>query len=250
MRAISALLACATLASPSVAGASPSSDQDEVLGTQLPDERLARETGKFILPNGVSLALSVTSDTMVNGVAVLRTVFTVDEAARVQVLARGEGASVQAGRPGGGSTAAVTPMGVSVLFDRQSGTRTVTPTFTVASGGGGGKRIGPAPEAGSVGLAPVAVVAGGPALRTPDGLVSLGETAGGAQVTLAGDQHSIAHLVGRSIATAVVNTANDRTFDTVTNIDIDLRDVSPYVLESAALRVEDMALDATRGMVR
>jgi hypothetical protein len=57
-------------------------------------------------------------------------------------------------------------------------------------------------------------------------------------------------LVGQSVATAVANSANDRTFDTVTNIAIDLRNVEPYVAGSAAMRVDSLVLDATRGMIR
>ena len=238
-------LAIAPLPQAAVAGQSSPVATDDVFGHALPDEELARETGKFILPNGVSLALSVTSDTIVNGTAVLRTVFTVDQGTRLQVFGRGEGPSVQFARAAGAPV--MTTTGVNVLFDRQSATRTVSPTFTV---GTGGTRIGAATDADGAGLTPLALAVGGPAVRTPDGLVTLGATADGAQVRLAGDQFGVAHLVGRSVATAIVNSANDRAFDTVSSIDIDLRNVTPYVMGTAALRVDDMALDATRGMVR
>ncbi len=72
----------------------------------------------------------------------------------------------------------------------------------------------------------------------------------GSQVTLAGDQIGVAHLVGQSVATAILNTGNDRTIDTVTTIGIDLRDASALTLGGAALKVDALAADAARGMVR
>lgn len=256
MRALLPLfLAAVSLARPALADQSAPVAADEVLGAPLPDGELARATGKFILPGGVSLALSVTSDTIVDGAAVLRTVFTVDQGARLQVFGRDGAASVQVAQAAAGSAtggATMVPNGVNVLFDRQSGTRTVSPTFTVGANavGVGAARIASASDAATAGLTPLALTTGGPAIRTPDGLVMLNATSGGAQVTLAGDRFGVAHLVGRSVATAITNSANDRVFDTVSTIDIDLRDVSPFTMGTAAMRVDDMALDATRGMVR
>ena len=246
MLAIQALALAATSLS---APAPPPPEAPDGFGEPMSDEALARETGKFTLPNGASLALSVTSDTTVNGVAVLRTVFTLDDAARVQVFGRDEGTAVRTERTvnAAAGAAAMVPSGVNVLFDRQSGTRIVSPTFTV---GTGGTRVGPATDAAAAGLTPLAIAVGGPAVQTPDGLVMLAGTDGGAQVTLAGDRFGVAHLVGRSVATAIVNSANDRVFDTVSSVDIDLRDVAPFQLGSAAIRIDEIALDATRGMVR
>jgi hypothetical protein len=72
----------------------------------------------------------------------------------------------------------------------------------------------------------------------------------GSQVTLAGDQIGISHLVGQSVATAILNAGNDRTIDTVTTIGIDLHDAAALTLGSAVLKVDALAADAARGMVR
>lgn len=217
----------------------------------LSDAELATLTGKFILPSGGSLALSVTSDTLLNGTLVLRTVLTVDQGSNVQVFARGEGTAAPAATASGDATPGW-PMltnGVSVLFDRRSGAQITLPTVsTIRAGTATDQSAGPGGMPG--GIVPVAVVAGGPAVQTPDGLVSLTAVPNGSQVTLAGDQIGIAHLVGQSVATAILNTGNDRTIDTVTTIGIDLHDAAALAMGSAAMKVDALVADVSRGLVR
>ena len=225
------------------------------------DPELAKMTGKFILPNGAELALSIVSDAVVNGQAVLRTVLTIDGSADLKVFARPVGA--QAGPEvtsvtvaGSPQAAAAQAPGVSVVFDRQSGARLVTP---MGGGGTPGLSVGasgtapsadPAAEAAARGLSQVTPVAGGPALATADGTVTLTQLANGSAVALSGDRYGVLQLVGRSVATAAVNTANDRVIDTVTNVGVTLRDVTPYTTGSAMMRADTLALDATARMIR
>lgn len=240
MRAM--LLACAALG----LAASPVMVRAQDFGSPIPDAELATLTGKFLLPGGGALALSITSDTLVNGTAVLRTVLTVEHKANLQVFARDDGGAAGVNAVGGAASAAQTlNTGVSVLFDRRSGAQITLPTVSTV-------RIATAAEAPDrqAGLVPVVLIAGGEAVRTPDGLVSLTTLPNGSQVTLSGDQIDIAHLVGHSIATAILNAGNDRTIDTVTTIGIDLRDASALTLGSAILKVDTLAADAARGMVR
>ncbi|MEH3158294.1 MAG: hypothetical protein PGN08_04775 [Sphingomonas taxi] len=224
--------------------------QAQEFGAPLADTELATLTGKFILPGGGSLALSVTSDTLLNGTPVLRTVLTVDQASTLQVYARDGSVAVPAGSPegsthaGASANAPTLTSGVSVLFDRRAGAQITMPTVSTIRTGASG------PSEAQAGLVPIAIVAGGAAVQTPDGLVSLTTLPNGSQVTLAGDQIGIAHLVGQSVATAVLNTGNDRTIDTVTTIGIDLRDAATLSLGAAALKVDALAADAARGMVR
>lgn len=220
-------------------------------GAPLADAALADMTGKFILPNGGSLALSVTSDTMLNGALVLRTVLTVDQGSSVQVFGRPDGAASPTGATGatGGAGQAVPVLtsGASVLFDRRSGAQITPPTVgTIRVGGTGAAGAGAA----ELGLTPITVAAGGPAVRTPDGLVSVTTLPNGTQVSLAGDRIGIAHLVGPTVATAILNSGNDRTIDTVTTIGIDLHDAAALAMGSAAMKVDALAADASRGMVR
>lgn len=231
------LLAAIALPVPALAQAAPAAP--------LSDPELASVTGKFLLPNGVELALSITSDTVVNGQAVLRTVLTVDHGEQLQVFGR-DGTTTGAAYPA--STAATPAAGVNVVVDRTSGLQSVVP---VRGASGGATSVNaPVADAATLGLKLLPLAAGGPAVQTADGLVSLAAVRGGSQVRLAGDQYGVAHLVGGAVATALVNSGNDRTFDNVTNVAVDLRGALPMQLGSAAARVDTLALEATRGMIR
>lgn len=217
---------------------------------RLTDEELAKVTGKFVLPNGVELALSVTSDTVVDGQLLLRTVLTVDRSTQLQVFGRTGQASTVAYAGAANSAGARQPMGVVVEFDRRSGLQTVTPTFNVAQGST--VTVGAvAEEPHALGLAALPLVPGGPAISTVDGTVSLATARNGSQqVSFVGDQLSVVNLVGQSIATALANSANDRTLDSVTNVAIDVRNLAPYQIGMAHLRVDALAVEATRGTIR
>lgn len=244
----------AVLAQPALAGS-----DSLLIGTtpRLSDAELAKVTGKFIMPNGVAVALSVTSDTVLNGQTILRTVLTVDKAAQVSVLGRTGDTAVSPIAPvivpGSAveSSTAMAPTGVSVMFDRSSGTHIVTPSYSTTSGLSVSTNPAAASAAASnAGLSKLDIVPGGPAVQTSDGLVSLSSLPNGTQVILAGDQLNISHIVGQAIATAVVNSGNDRTIDTVTNVNIDLGNAQALAIGSASLRAQDLAMDATRGMIR
>ncbi|MFS0772607.1 hypothetical protein [Sphingomonas sp. 1P08PE] len=215
----------------------------------LSDPELATMTGKFIMPNGGSLALSVTSDTLLNGTLVLRTVLTVDQGSNLTVYGRTADAASADAQKAGMQAGAGTPAlnnGVSVLFDRRTGTQIVMPTVNAIRGTTGSEQATPA----ELGIAPIVLTAGGPAVATPDGTVTLTRLPNGSQVTLAGDQIGIAHLVGQSVATAITNAGNDRTIDTVTTIGIDLHDSSALAMGAAAMKVDALVSDVARGMIR
>lgn len=252
-RILRTMLAAALAASPATAEQATYGEKAAAVA----DPELAQITGKFVLPNGAELALSIVSDAVVDGRAVLRTVLTVDRAADLKVYARPvgaeEGPAVASAASAARAPAAATP-GVAVMFDRQSGARLVSPAAgaapavsvaTAASGVGD-----PAAEAAARGLQPVAVVAGGPAVATAEGPVSLAQLANGSAVALEGDRFGVLHLVGRSVAAATVNSANDRVLDSVTNVGIDLRNVTPFTTGSAIMRADALALDATARMIR
>ncbi|WP_375392006.1 hypothetical protein [uncultured Sphingomonas sp.] len=222
---------------------------DAAVTPPLPDAELARQTGKFLLPNGVELALSVTSDTTLNGQPVLRTVFTIDHGVQTQVFGRDPAAAPVTSAPAG-NAAAGGPTGVTVTMDRQSGLQTVTPTYGGAAGAPGVSVGAATQDPHALGLTALPVTAGGPAVATPDGVVTVTALPTGTQVTLAGDHFAVSDLVGHAIATAIANSGNDRTFDTATNVAIDLRNIAPYQVGAAQMRVESLALDAARGLGR
>lgn len=227
--------------------AAPSQAEANALeAAPLSDEELAGITGKFLLPNGASIAMAVTSDTLVDGQLVLRSVLSVDDRASVNVFGANPNAPTGPSVPRGGGQAAMAPSGVTVLFDRQSGMRTITPTYAAAPTVGVTSQVAP-PAGDATAVIPLPLTPGA-AVETAAGLVSL--SASGRNVTLQGDRIDVTHILGPAFATAIANTANDRTIDTVTTIDLDLTRVTPFSLGSAAIRAGDLALDATRGMMR
>ena len=220
----------------------------------LSDPELAAVTGKFLLPNGIEIALSVTSDSFVDGRAVLRTNFTIDRTASVSVFGRTSDSGEPAARTGmvtssGTGTTVNTGQGVAVIFDRASHTQQITPTFAVGNAANVTTGTGTETSPAALGLSPLDVQPG-VGVPTADGIVTLTALPRGTQVDLAGNGLAIANLVGQSIATAVINSANNRTIDTVTNVNIDLRSADALALGNAALRVDSLALDAARGMTR
>ncbi|RDE06315.1 hypothetical protein [Sphingomonas aracearum] len=209
----------------------------------LSDEELAGMTGKFLLPSGASIAMSVTSDTLVDGQLVLRSVLNVTDRANLAVFG-GSGEHADAPhRPA--NAPGMTANGVTVLFDRQSGMRTIMPTYAapavavnVGAAAGG--------EQASV-VAPLSL-APGMTIQTPAGMVSLAPS--GNNVSLHGDGIDVTHVMGPAFATAIANTVSDRTIDTVTSIDLDLTQMTPLTLGGARLGAGELALDATRGLMR
>lgn len=236
------LLSAALLTTPTIAGAQQA-PETPYEATPLADPVLAGITGKFLLPDGTAIALSVTTDTRVDGQLLLRSVLTVDQGSTLKVFG-GTGGGERTAATG---TTAPTPSGVSILFDRQTGVRTVTPTVAATPG----VTVNTGMTAGTQGatqVVPLALTPGGPAVQTPGGLVSLAGS--GNQVSLAGDRIDVTHVLGPAFATAVANTANDRTIDTVVSIDIDVNRTIPFAVNSSTMRAGDLALDATRALAR
>jgi hypothetical protein len=241
--ALLSLAAAALLAPPAPAAA------QTFEAAPLPDETLRLMTGKFILPNGAEIALTVVSQTAIDNQVVLRSVFRVGEPSAVEVYGRTEDSAGSHVAPTTMTVAPSRPTSVSVAFDRHSGTSTITPSYsapTTAVQLGGGDNGDPA----SLGLTRIAAAPGAAPAATIDGSIAVASLPRGTMVTLAGDQFTTSQLVGDAIASVVTNSANDRTIDTVTNVNIDLRDISTFTAGSAALRVDALALDAARGMVR
>lgn len=216
----------------------------------LPDPSLAQQTGKFLLPNGVDVALTVQSTTLVDGHEVLTTVFTADKGEptlHVYAPAAGQqGPNGTAAAPA--TTAGGLQPGINVVIDRSGGVTTIRPTW-----GSAGIPVavtsGTQATAGST-LPEVHVVPGGAAQQTGGGAVSIQQLAHGDRIELAGGGLDISHLVGQSFGTVVTNTANDRSIDTMTSVDISLHNATPDVVGSSLMRAEDAALEAARDLVR
>lgn len=179
-------------------------------GTPLADEGLAAQRGGFSLPNGIDVALSIDTQTAVDGAVVLRSVFRVDT-----------------GKP---ETAVYVPRAGQVVPEGRGGTSVQVNGGTVAIPAGLVRA-----EAGTV---------------TDNGVVTIGERGGVRTAGLSGAGLDITHLAGTAIGSAIANSANGRTIDTQTNVSIDLRGAGPDVLGSAMLQAQALASDAVAGRVR
>jgi hypothetical protein len=173
------------LALPTAASASP-------FGDALPDQSLDKMRGGFDLPNGLNVALGVTTETRVDGQMILRTVLSADEGpASISTYARDESGQLVAVQLEDGAT----------VIGR-------------------------------------------------DGAVRLVDNRGAVRVVLDGQQTDVTHLLGDGLGSLVANTADGRTIDVVTTVDVDVRNASPDLIGSSLFRVEGLALDATRDLVR
>lgn len=205
--------------------ASPGFAQDAVSAfAQLPveDADLSEMRGGFGLPGGLQVAIAVQSDTRVNGLLMLRSVFVVDQGApELSVFGRTDGSTAASGVVGGGST-------TSISVSSQTAP------------------VGGAAE----GLRQLAVTPGGAAVATDGGSVHVDRLGAGNQVVLSGSTLDVSHLAGQAYGSIVANRGNDVTIDTVTNINIDLKNTLPSNIGSAMFRVEALAIDSATRMGR
>lgn len=205
------------------------------LPNPLPDEILATQRGGFRLPSGIDVALTVQTQTAINGAVVLRSVFQADHGTpTLTVYAPRPGETVAA--DGGHTGASGDPAMPVVTYDSRNGIQISTsggaPAVSLTLPGGA------APVA--TGLAPVT----GEGIVTDNGMVSQ-STRGALQVAeLRAADLTITHLAGSAFGTAIANAGNDRAIDTSTAIGIDLRNAGPDVLGSSMLRVQDVAINA------
>jgi hypothetical protein len=200
--------------------------------TSVTDAELAAARGGFMLPNGIDVALTVQTQTAVNGAVVLRSVFRADQ-----------------GTPT--LTVYAPKSGEIVVSERISSVGGVAGTPTITYDGRGGLQINPA--AGSPGPTVRATVTDAAAagleaisgsIDTANGTVSQTATGGLQTAELRATDLSITHLAGTAFGSAIANSGSDRAIDTTTSVGLDLRGVDATVLASAMLRVEDVATAA------
>ncbi|WP_375419717.1 hypothetical protein [uncultured Sphingomonas sp.] len=198
------------------------------------DPVLAEQRGGFRLPSGIDVAITVQTQTVLDGAVVLRTVFRADQGApTLTVLAPTPGQTVAATRnaaaAGGGQ-----PTMPTVTYDRANGIQLIpgvaAPQIAVTSGD-------TQSLAAAAGLAPVA-----PGAVTDNGTVSAAGDNGLRTVTLQGPDLTITHLAGNAFGSAILNAGNDRAIDTQTSVSIDLHNAGPDVLGSSMFKIQDLAI--------
>lgn len=205
------LLAAALTGSPALAGTGAFSKPP------VSEEALSNMRGGFALPGGLDVAVAVQTDTRVNGTLLLRSVFVVDQTApTLSVFGRTDG--VIATGTGTGATG-------------------LTTSFTVL---GKSAEIGGAPE----GLTELALAQGGAGVAAAGGSVRLEKAGSGSQVILDRSTLEIRHLSGQAYGSVIANRGNDVTIDTVTNLNIDLRNATPFNLGSTMMRIDALVVDA------
>lgn len=207
-------------------------------GTPVPDPELAGQRGGFALPNGIDVALTVQTQTTLNGAIVLRTVFRADQGpSTLTAYAPRTGETVLAptGAAEAGSAATRMP---TISYDARTGISiapgATAPGFAIATAAQGADAV----PAGLVQVAAGAV--------TDNGTIVQADRPGPQSVELRGSDLSISHLIGNAFGSAIANSGSDRAIDTQTVVSIDLRNAGPDVLGSSMLRVQDIATDALR----
>ncbi|HEX8419197.1 MAG TPA: hypothetical protein VF638_04200 [Sphingomonas sp.] len=199
------------------------------------DPVLAEQRGGFRLPSGIDVAITVQTQTVLDGAVVLRTVFRADQGApTLTVLAPTPGQTVAVTRNATAAAAGGQPAMPTVTYDRANGIQLIpgvaAPQIAVTSGRT--QSLAAAP-----GLAPVA-----PGAVTDNGTVSAAGANGLRTVTLQGPDLTITHLAGNAFGSAILNAGNDRAIDTQTSVSIDLRNAGPDVLGSSMFKIQDLAI--------
>ncbi|MBB3695682.1 hypothetical protein [Sphingomonas sp. BK580] len=200
----------------------------------VPDATLAEERGGFMLPGGIDVALTVQTQTAVDGAVVLRTVFQASQGTPTLTVYAPRAGETVAAAPAvaAGSAGARAP---SVTYDSRGGFQ-VTPG-TSAPG------IGVAAAGAAAVPAGLEAVAGG---ITDHGVITQGQQGGTRTVELSGSDLTVTHLAGNVFGTAIANSGSDRVIDTQTSVAIDLGAAGAELLAgSALLRVGEIAGAAT-----
>ena len=198
------------------------------------DAELDDMHGKLLLPNGLDVSIGIDIQTRVDGFLALRTIFTTDgPGAGLRVLTGG--AAVAPAPAGTGAvTDDVAESAASVTISRSPTGSTVElggpaiPTNLKVSTGSTAAVIQP-------GETEVAATENGPSVSTPAGDVRILSNERGEVVTLDSADLQIQHLIGQATGVVVANSADGRSIDTVSAVNVDLRGLSPELAAGLAL---------------
>ena len=207
-----------------------------IAGEVVADPILAEQRGGFQLPNGVNVALSVQTQTSVNGAVLLRTIFQVAEGSpSFSIYAPKHGEVVVSGASGSERSVSGTTA-PTITYDRNGGLQVVPGTTSPLVSVSGTSMTASALPAG------LAQVASGTV--TDAGTIGETTTNGTRAVSLEGADLTITHLAGNAFGSAIANSGGDRVIDTQTTLSINLSNTSPDNIGSSVFRIQDIALDA------
>lgn len=216
-------MAAVTFAAPAAAEDAPAFGQAPVS-----DADLAEQRGGFTLPGGVGVSIAVQSDTSVNGVLLLRTIFVAaaNSAPTLSIFGRPDAAPAS-----GGAEAATAP---------GTGTASIN-NVTVNNGVAA---IGQGQE----GLVQLELASGGAAVEAAGGTVKLEALGRGNQVVLSLPTLDVRHLVGQAYGTIAANSGNDVSIDSSTVMNLDLANATPLNIGSALFRVDTLGMNAAAAL--
>jgi hypothetical protein len=212
---------------------------DPLKAKPVPDAVLAQERGGFSLPGGLDVALTVQTQTAIDGKVVLTTVFkAVEGAPAFTAYVPRPGETVVSHTASGADGAQSAQTMPTVVIDGRNGIR-VTPGVAppvVSIGGGTG-------DAG--GGVPAGLVEAGAGAVTDAGTIGGNSSSGSLRtIELQGADINVTHLAGSAFGSAIANSGSDRAIDTTTSVGIDLQNAGPDNLGSTMFRVENVAIDA------
>jgi hypothetical protein len=222
-------MAAVTFAAPAAAEDAPAFGQAPVS-----DADLAEQRGGFTLPGGVGVSIAVQSDTSVNGVLLLRTIFVAaaNSAPTLSIFGRPDAAPAS-----GGAEAATAPAAPTAPGTGTASINNVTVNNGVAA-------IGQGQE----GLVQLELASGGAAVEAAGGTVKLEALGRGNQVVLSLPTLDVRHLVGQAYGTIAANSGNDVSIDTSTVMNLDLANATPLNIGSALFRVDTLGMNAAAAL--
>ncbi|WP_019831042.1 hypothetical protein [Sphingomonas sp. PR090111-T3T-6A] len=204
---------------------------------RVPDSELSEMRGGFNLPDGLDIAIGIDVQTRIDGALALHTVYNSEGPdAGIHAYSGDNGPASSSG----GTSVPGTAAGASVSVSRSASGATVvstpsTPAVTIAS------NASPASTGGNA----LPLTANGAPVQTASGSYSLSSTDRGDVVTYAGPSIEVQHLIGQATGVVIANTANNRTIDTASTINIDMQNVPVAAISSAFLAAR-AAFDSAR----
>lgn len=211
------------------------------------DRELSTMRGGFELPNGLNLQLGIDVQTRVDGVLAVHTIYASDGPnAGLRVFTDGLKSANPATPPAQSiSTPQLTTAPVLVVDRSPSGT-TVLPSSQLPATTVNVVTADPGQWLSGEGQTQLPVVANGDPVPASIGTVRLTSDAQGSVVTLQAPDLEVRQLVGQASGTVVLNSASDRTIDTVGSINVNLQGLSPQLL-NAAFAADRLAAAIARG---
>ena len=209
----------------------------------VPEAELKTMRGGLRLPNGLELLLGIDIQTRVDGLLALHTVYASDgQTPGIRVYTDGLNPvpSAPTTQTVQGSTTITPPV---LTVDRTPTGTTILPGGTTV-GATVNLVVGdPSTWLSGEGQTQLPVTRNGAPVATAQGDVSLQDRPDGAVVVLKSPDLEVQQLIGRATGVVVANMADNRTIDTISAVNVDLRGLTPGLL-SGQFMMQRAALDA------